>query len=48
MKKLGPALCHLTLRSVLTQNKIVFTHGFIKTALSTAQLFSHLSEPILK
>jgi len=34
------------LRSVLTQDKIVFTHGSIKTALSTAHLFSHLSETI--
>jgi len=32
----------------LTQDKIVFTHGFIKTALSTALLFSHLSQTILK
>jgi len=48
VKKLGPALCRSTLRSVLTQDKIVFTHGFIKSALSTAQLFSHLSETISK
>jgi len=46
IKKPGPALGRLTLRSVLTQDKIAFTSGFIKTALSTAQSFSHLSETI--
>jgi len=36
IKKLGPAFCRSTLRSVLTQNDIVFTHGFTETTLSTA------------
>jgi len=48
MKKLGPTLCRLTLRFVFTQDKIVFTHGFIETILSTAHLFSHLPEIVLK
>ena len=47
-KKPGPALNRSTLRSVLTQEKIVFGHGFIKTTLSTARLSSHFSEIILK
>jgi len=40
IKKLGPALYRSTLRSVLSLDKIVFTHGFIKIALSTALLIS--------
>ena len=48
MKKVRPTLCHSTLRSILTSDKFVFTHGFINVALSTAQLLSHLSETIPK
>jgi len=48
MNKPGPALYRSTLRSVLTQDKIVFAHRFIKSTLSTAQLLSHLLETISK
>jgi len=48
MKKPGPTLCRSTLLSVLTGDKIVFTHGFINITLSSVQLLSHLSETILK
>jgi len=37
-KKLGPALYRSTLRSVLTRDKIIFTHGFIVITLSTVLL----------
>jgi len=36
IKKPGPAHYRSTLRSILTQDKLVFTHGFIETTLSTA------------
>jgi len=44
MKKLGPAFYRSTLRSVLSSNEIVFTHGFVIVTLSTALLISITSE----
>jgi len=48
MKILRPALYRSTLRSVLTPDKIVFTHGFIVITLSTALKILTISERKLK
>jgi len=48
MKKIRPTLYRSTLRSVLTSDQFIFTHGFISITLSTALLGSQVSETILK
>jgi len=48
MKKVRPAFYHSTLRSVLTLDKFVFTHGFIDITLCTAPLIFNMSENISK
>jgi len=48
IRKIRLALYHSTLRSVLTLDKFVFTHGFINITLSTALLIFNTSEKYLK
>jgi len=48
IRKIRPALYHSTLRSVLTLDKFVFTHGFINITFNIALLICNTSEKYLK